>query len=123
MAASDEFARNWDIFQTTAVGIENVITLPAIANVSHVLTVVNASVIYSALNSVLTPISIFYQISGINTVIGYTPAVQTSATQADTGVFNWTGIVTAPPGLAVLVAFLAGEANTVQTLEVQGYDI
>lgn len=117
-----DLPRGWDIVQTTAVGIENVLTIPAAQGVRRVLTAVNAQAVLEAAGT-LQINTIFYQVSAVNNTLGYTTSGDSTAAAFFVGTFNWTGTIMSPVGAGLLVAFTAGAANVVQTLEAQGYDL
>lgn len=115
MAANDEFPRGWQAFNGPGVGVSAIITIPALPNISHVLTSImaqdiGAGAIGNAAIEVLSGATVLF-----TGQIGAQPA-------GGVGEFNWSGSLLIPIN-TVLTVEMSAVAGAFELLTVQGYDV
>jgi hypothetical protein len=123
MAADDELPRGWTLSQGYFPGQLPSLTLPAIPNVAHVLTVVNFSSVITAAGVAFNAYALVITSFAPTFALFYQGVISNEAPGTVLG-GGWTGKIAAPIGHALTVAsnvVVGGGINS--QLNIQGYDI
>lgn len=116
-----DFPRQWQYFANAVGGAAPPsITLPAIVNVSHVLTSIVAQIEnftasgYGPVVAVTFGATVVWQ--------GLCNSAPDTGAGAQDGSLSWTGSLAAAPNTAATVSFSVIEASVTEWLTIQGYD-